>query len=179
MPFAVELFFDPDLDGAVRRVWAQVAKKTGIPNRMADTGNRPHISLAAFNDCKVQALIESLRALSAEAPSIEIDLNSIGTFASDEGVLFLAPVVTRGLIKIHLDCQARLKDLTEGMWPYYLPEKLAFHCTVNTGLRSEEIHQAIAAVKGLGLPKLGKAMALGLVRIPEMEFIETFKLKAG
>ena len=73
----------------------------------------------------------------------------------------------------------RSKDLTEGMWPYYLPEKLAFHCTVNTGLRSEEIHQAIAAVKGLGLPKLGKAMALGLVRIPEMEFIETFKLKAG
>jgi hypothetical protein len=176
MPFAVELFFDPQLDGAVRAVWAEVSKRAGVPNHLADTGNRPHISLAAFNDCKVEAVAENLKELAAKAWAIDVDLNSIGTFASQEGVLFLAPVVTEALIQVHLDCQARLKDLAHGMWPYYLPGKLAFHCTVNTGLNAEEINRGILAVKELGLPGRGKASELGLVRIPEIEFIDIFKV---
>jgi hypothetical protein len=176
MPFALELFFEPDLDRAVRQVWEQVSKEAGVPNKMADTGNRPHISLAVFNDCNIEAVIDSLKGIVTEPRDIEIDLNSIGTFASQEGVLFLAPVVTGALIKVHLDCQAKLKDLAHGMWPYYLPEKLVFHCTVNTGLNSEEINRAIIAVKGIGLPKAGKASEIGLARIPEMEFIGTFKI---
>jgi|ERR1700722_865888 len=176
MPFALELFFDLDLDRAVRRVWEQVSQKAGVSNKMADTGNRPHISLAAFNDCKVEAVVDCLKGLVTEPRDIKIDLNSIETFASQEGVLFLAPVVTEALISFHLDCQAMLKNLAEGMWPYYLPEKLAFHCTVNMGLNSEEINMAILAVKEIGLPKAGKALEIGLVRIPEMEFIGTFKL---
>jgi hypothetical protein len=80
------------------------------------------------------------------------------------------------LIQIHLDCQARLKDLAHGMWPYYLSGKLAFHCTLNTGLRPDEINRGILAVKELGLPGRGKASELGLVRIPEIEFIDIFKV---
>lgn len=176
MPFAVELFFDPDLDKAVRHLWQQVSKMAGVPNKMADTGNKPHISLAAFNDCKIEAVVGSLRELTSDTRSLDIDLSSIGTFASQEGVLFLAPMVTEALIKVHLDSQAKLKDLAQGMWPYYLPGKLAFHCTLNTGLNSEEINRAISAVKSIGLPSGGKATEIGLVRIPEMEFIETFSL---
>ena len=177
MPHAVELFFDPSLDQAVRRLWAETAQGAGVSDRMAETGNRPHISLAAFNDCQVEATVEALRALVAKTRPIDLDLNSIGTFASQEGVLFLAPVVTQALIGIHLDCQARLKDLVQGMWPYYLPEKLAFHCTLGTGLGSEEIAKALSAVKAIGLPKGGKALEIGLVRIPEMEFIATFNVQ--
>jgi hypothetical protein len=177
MPFAVELFFDTGLEDAVRRLWEAVSQATGVPNRMAVTGNRPHVSLAAFNDCQVEAAVEDLRALAAGARTVDLDLNSIGTFASLEGVLFLAPVVTQALLDIHLDCQARFQDLAQGMWPYYLPEKLAFHCTLNTGLSADEINAAISAVKATGLPSAGKAVEIGLVRIPEMEFIATFKLR--
>jgi len=177
MPYAVELFFDPSLDKAVRHVWMEASVGASVPNRMAETGNRPHLSLAAFNDCRVEAVVGRLRELAARSWNINIDLNSIGTFASQEGVLFLAPVVTRALLDIHLDCQAQLQDLAQGMWPYYLPEKLAFHCTLNTGLSADEIHAAISAVKATGLPGTGKAVEMGLVRIPEMEFIATFKLQ--
>jgi hypothetical protein len=177
MPFAVEIFFDPNLDKAVRHLWAQVSKGTGVPDRMAETGNRPHVSLAAFNDGQVEAVVERLRALAVETEAIDIDLNSIGTFASEEGVLFLAPVVTGALINLHLDCQSKLKGLARGMWPYYLPGKLAFHCTINTGLKAEEINRAIMAIKAEGLPSAGKAVEIGLVKIPEMEFIATFGLK--
>jgi hypothetical protein len=49
MPFAVELFFDPELDRAVRQIWSVASKQARVSDRMAETGNRPHVSLAAFN----------------------------------------------------------------------------------------------------------------------------------
>ncbi|HTB35082.1 MAG TPA: 2'-5' RNA ligase family protein, partial [bacterium] len=134
MPYAVELFFDLELDQSVRGLWDAFARETGRPNGMADTGNRPHISLAAFQDCELRTTISGLGGLCAGAGAVPVDLNSIGTFFSDEGVLFLPPVPTSQLIQLHLDCQSLLRPLVQGMWPYYLPGQLAFHCTLATGV---------------------------------------------
>jgi hypothetical protein len=43
MSFAVQLYFDPRSDTAIRSLWEAVAS-AGVPFPLRDSGNRPHFS---------------------------------------------------------------------------------------------------------------------------------------
>lgn len=176
MPFAVELFFDADLDQAVRQIWEAVAKTADVPNAMAISRNRPHVSLAVFESASTDKVLAALHMFAATQGPVELRLESVGAFPGTEGVVFAAPTPSRSLLLAHTKLLAVLGSLVRGMGPYYRLDRLFFHCTLNIGLSQEQVARVLAAALIAGLPLQGRASTVGLVRIPEMDFLGDFSL---
>ncbi len=101
MGYAVELYFDPGSDLAVRRIWSGIADAFGV-STMLTNGGRPHVSLAVYSeDFDHRSFLQELPAFSKSLAPLEVQLGSVGTFPTEEGVVFLAPVVTRELLAVH------------------------------------------------------------------------------
>jgi 2'-5' RNA ligase len=176
MPFAIELFFEPSFDQEVRQVWAGVSAQAAVENWMARKGSRPHLALAVFEEGDLEGLLAVLKDLAAASKPFEVRLESFGSFAGQEGVLFLAPVVTRDLLAAHQACQARIQGLVKGSWAYYNVDRLVFHCTANMGLDPEGLGRALAAARTAALPIIGQVASIGLVEFPEVRFLGDVRL---
>ena len=69
---------------------------------MSTRGVRPHISLLVYSDdIDCRSLPPTLFAFSKSLVSLEFHLGSVGTFPTEQGVVFLVPVVTRELLAFH------------------------------------------------------------------------------
>jgi 2'-5' RNA ligase len=174
---AIELFFDKAADDSIRRAWAQIATKAGVPDRMAEMpGSRPHVSLAVFGEVKLEPLLASLDSLATAQPAFDLRFDSLGQFEK-AGALFFGPTSSRPLLDLHQRCYDQLKGLVTGWEDYYLPEQLIFHCTLNIDLGREELLRATAAAMDIALPIMAKVEGIGLVKLPEGKFIGSFGLK--
>ncbi|HTB22289.1 MAG TPA: 2'-5' RNA ligase family protein [bacterium] len=178
MPFAVELFFDSDLDSRVRQVCKMVADEVGFPDTMAQKGSRPHLALAVFEDTRVDKAQAAVKALANDLRAFDIRLDSVGTFPGTEGVIFFAPEGSQALTDAHLKCQKRFLDIVQGMWSYYLVGNIVFHCSINLGLDSAAISKAMTTAQD-AVPLAGKVVAIGLVKFPEVTFLGDFALSEG
>src|SRR5688500_511570 len=98
MPFAIELFFDPDAAAAVRSLW-RVLADAGVSRAMLDAGSHPHVSLADSRELDVERFRPILEAFARQTRPLECSLASVGAFPTEEGVVFLAPVATRELLE--------------------------------------------------------------------------------
>src|SRR5437016_6045901 len=107
MPFAIELFFDTRSDMAVQKL-GQLLEKEKITSIFSTLGATPHISLAVFEKYDPRRLHSVLKNFASRFPPAPFSLSSLGTFPGKEGVLFLAPVVTAGLLEIHSRLQGVL-----------------------------------------------------------------------
>jgi len=72
MPYAVELFFDPDADARVRQIWSTLSQ-AGICDYLAGSPSRPHVSLSVFDYDDEFALIEFVRSWAAPRTRFAID----------------------------------------------------------------------------------------------------------
>jgi 2'-5' RNA ligase len=127
--YSVQLRFDQDLAQRVRALWAALeaigADSFGVGGKPA-----PHISLAVYDDedavdeAAAERLIERLPA--RHAP-IEVAFASFGVFSTEENVLFLAPVVTPGLLDLHSAYHAMAAALPVTCRTYYLPGRWVPH----------------------------------------------------
>ncbi len=127
MPFGIELLFDPPTEKAIRNIWRKLEK-----NKVSTPLGRdnPHVTLAAFNDADMGTIGARCRKISGEFSAIPASFESIGSF-THERVLFLAPVVTLELLRIHQKVHQSIRLLAEGQSPYYLPgDGWAPHCTL-------------------------------------------------
>jgi 2'-5' RNA ligase len=159
MPFAVELLLDGRAREAVRRVWEALAE-AGVSSAMLDAGARPHVTLAVYEDLDLGPFRTQVEAFFAGETSIDVPLSSVGTFHGNEGVLFLAPVVTPDLLALHARFHRRFDHLAGGAWAYYRPGSWVPHCTLALGVSTEERAVATDVAIGTGLPsqtRLGTA----------------------
>src|ERR1017187_1175105 len=118
MPFAIELFFDTKSDMAVQKL-GQLIEKEKIPTIFSTLGSTPHVSLAVFDQYDPRKLHPVMKNLASRLSPIPFRLSSLGTFPGKEGVIFLAPVVTPGLLEIHSQLQYLLAKVIEDNWVYY------------------------------------------------------------
>ena len=175
--YAIELFFDEISDTKIRHSWARIAEKAGLPNKMAEAaGSRPHISVGVFGIAKLEALLNALKNLSQEQSIFEIRLDSLGIFPKP-GVLFFGPAANRQLLEFHQRCFEKTFDFVDDWEDYYRPERIIFHCTINLGLDADELLKAVSVGLETSFPMVVKAVGLGLVKLPEGDFIGSFPLK--
>lgn len=129
------------------------ARLEQVINRLEEQGHTPfpegmrvppHITLATFtfpagetdtqNVSSAGALPSEfsaqLASLARRTVPIDISLESLGAFGSMQGVIFLAPVVTRQLQILHHQVQRLLKHFGATRHPYYLPDHWVPHVTV-------------------------------------------------
>ena len=142
MGFAVELSFDAEADTAVRRLWERL-EEHGISDVMPSLGACPHISLAVFDSVDTGALRGELKRFAAAEACIDTRFSAVGTFPTDECVVYLAPVVTRELLEMHARLHARLDALGMDSVENYRPGNWIPHCTVALDLLHGSVSRAI------------------------------------
>ena len=163
MGYAVELNLSWDSAARVVKVWESLARE-GISSVMLDVGAQPHISLAVFEDLNPKALGTDLSRFSEHTPPLSLDLASAGTFPTAEGVVFLAPVVTRELLAVHGKFHSLLRERGIDSVAYYRPGNWVPHCTVAIDLAPDKI--------GAALEMCVQSDAFGAVELDELSLIE-------
>ena len=147
----VELVFDDSLEGAVRDLWRSIGE--GAP------GGHPHLSVASYASVEAAGLDWDgvARLVTGRAP-VAVSFLSWGAFPTEEGVYFLAPVVTPELLALHRELVA----LGPEPAAYYRPGAWVPHCTIAIGMLPERLPALAAACRG-ALPLSGRVEAVALV----------------
>jgi len=139
------------LDEASAETISKLFEASG--SRMLTLEAPPHVSLAVFEQVDTSRLIDVIGTLAGRVQSLRICFASIGIFPGGENVVFLAPVVTDALLKLHADLHDLLVKAGLESDPYYLPGAWVPHCTITIQealLSTLETIQTIHAAEVMG-----------------------------
>jgi len=161
--FAVETVFDPAGEARIRELWARLAQGE-IPSLLLTHGYLPHVSLAGCDELDPAVFAAELARFAAAEPPLRIELATLSTFGTDEGVLFLGATKTRALLELHERFWLQLGALMRLPWAYYRPEHWVPHCTLTYGLDPVQLGAAIPIGVAAKLPI---AVTLESVRLVE------------
>lgn len=125
MAFSVQLYFDSASEQTLRSLWQSIGSSH------LELGARPHISLAVFPETiATTQLLPAIEQFAKVSSQFSLAFASVGSFPTDEGVVFLAPVVTRELLSLHAAFHARLDQLHLASLDYYTVGRWVPHCTM-------------------------------------------------
>jgi 2'-5' RNA ligase len=163
MPYATQLFFDPETEGAIHAIWQELVAN-GVAPYMGQSGNRPHISLALCDDLDPGACQLKLKAWAADVKPMPVSFQQIGIFPAQEPTVFTGPVVTPELLAL----QREVDGLLEGCckWPeydYYRPSNWIPHCTLAMEFDAARLNEVLEIAGHLKLPLNGKTSGVGLI----------------
>jgi hypothetical protein len=166
VPYAVELFLDEEAEQQVRRIWAAL-DEAGLPSLGGQPGadHHPHVSLSVFDHGAPARVAEGLRPVLAGAVGLALPLAPVGSFLTEEGVVFLGVVPSARLLDLHRAVHRVLEPLVDGVWPYYRPDALLPHCTLAT--RVTDIAAVIEVVSRFPTPISASASGAHLVETPD------------
>lgn len=163
MGYAIELFYDEASDQAVREVWDGLGTALGKPS-LSELGARPHVSLAVYGDAlDTTGFPERLLEFARSIDPFNFKLSSLGTFPGQEGVVFLAPVITRRLLAVHERFHDVFSKHDNAGMGYYLPGHWVPHCTVAIDLSAAEVTEALSCCREVFQPISGRFLEIGLV----------------
>ena len=176
--FVLELFFDPNTERAVRSLWGVVDALAGWTPQVRGAA-RPHVSACSCPSLDEDAFRQALAALTADTPPLRIEFASVATFASAEGVVFLAPVVTADLLALHIRLVEAMRQSGATVPDLYQPGRWVPHCTLAQGLPPELVSQAVAVALRQWSPAVGRIEQVGLVEVssPQSRVVAQFPLK--
>jgi len=139
---AIVLGLDEFASAAVRQITQRVA--TVAPESSISVATvAPHVTLAACRNLDVEGFRPLLAELATRTPVIATTLASLGVFASEQGVIFLAPTIAQELVELQLGILTRLQDLGAEVERYWLPGQWVPHCTVALGVSRELMSAAM------------------------------------
>lgn len=131
MEYAILLHFNKKSEKRIYELWEE-AKNCGGHSHIADSGLRPHITLALFEDTDIEKFCGKLEQFSKKMKKFSLKLASIGTFTGHHGVVYLAPVITDELIELHKELYKFFEGELIGLNPYYMPNNWVPHCSIST-----------------------------------------------
>ena len=174
MQAVLQLFFDESTDTFFRSLWQKV-KDAGLPNPLLERGATPHITLSFGDDVNVDNLIPLLAGVLGKKPTLELTFASLSTFANENGVIFVAPVVTRSLLDLHRDVQEVMSNHTSTS--AYSQVSCWFpHCTLTTRLSPPQLLEGFTLLGSLQLPISSQGVRVGLLEFPSLKELASWRL---
>ncbi|MDF1699636.1 MAG: 2'-5' RNA ligase family protein [Planctomycetota bacterium] len=162
MPFVLELLLDESAAARVRTIWEDLAA-AGLPHHGLELETAPHVTIAVFEDLDPIEARSAFASFAAEETPEPITLYNPAAFPTAEGVLFLAPVVTRGLLELHAGFHERFAALDQPVGEYFFPGNWVPHVTMGLGLDSEQLARGLAVLMAADLPIHGHLDRLELL----------------
>src|SRR5215470_6293154 len=159
MPFAIELGLDGESAGPVRSLWRRLAE-AGI-RYMADSGAEPHVSVAIWDDLRVERAAIEVAALVTQTAPVPLSFTQVRTFGAE--VVYLAVAPSARLVDLHARVQARIGPLGDGAWEHYAPGAWIPHCTLAMDLDTGTAATALALATGFALPLTGRLDRMAIV----------------
>jgi 2'-5' RNA ligase len=140
--FAIVLELDDLAAAAVRQLTERLDPERAAPVASVP----PHVTLAAFGNLDVERFRPTFVEIAGRTSAVATTLASLGVFPTEEGVVFLAPTISRQLVELHLEMLARLQDVGAEVEPYWLPGQWVPHCTLAIGIPRERMSSALSLV---------------------------------
>ena len=175
MGFAVELYFDSEIEKSVRNL-RQILFERGISSTLEGLGDKPHISLAVFFNIDRDNLIALTKAYAEKIEPFDFQLSAVGTFPTDENVLFLSPAPTKQLLTCHQNFHDQLTDFGIVSSPYYSPANWIPHCTVEINIPDEQMSKAMDICKKAFKPLRGQFQEIGVVEFRPVKHLATWSI---
>ena len=178
MSFAVQLFFDPASDTAIRSQWEAMAR-AGVPFPQRDSGNRPHFSLAIYGELDIPVCTSLLNSFVQTLSPFTLSIASLGIFHAEQTVVFLAPIVSPSLLDLHRQVHQLLHNAGVFPAPNYLPGHWTPHCTLATRVPPHFLSQAVTIGLGMSFPFLISIEEIGVIEYPPVNHLFSFRLSGG
>lgn len=172
MPYAIELYLDEESAKRVNLIRHNL-KLAGIP---IDQGTKPHITLAIYENIEMKVFSNELQMFADKIRSLSVTLSSIGMFVTEKPVIYLAPIVTKGLLTIHSKLHNDFIRYQHEAWDYYLPNKWVPHCTLAMNLHDDMVQRAIEICQELQLPFEVELTSIGILKFPPNKHLIQFKI---
>ena len=173
--FAVELNFDPETEIAIRSFREKIYT-TGVDPVLGKLNDRPHVSLAVFKEVDLPCLKELTNELAKSIPPFSVILSAIGTFPTSDNVLYISPVPTMQLLKVHEQFHNQLKCTHLHSSTYYHPRKWMPHCTIEVDLSWAQFTLAAKAARDNFTPIHGQFTSLGIVSFRPINYLAEYNL---
>jgi len=173
MTFAIVTYLDPATEAEVRVLWELLSEK-GISSAMSTMGVRPHITLMCTEGLEVSSFCQELKAFARGTSPRTIRFGAVGTFSTDQGVVYLAPTVTRELLTLHEAFHDRLASLGLSTHEYYYPGNWIPHCTAAINLPPESISAAVEVCRQRNVTHAVQLTQIGLVEYLPVQEICVF-----
>jgi 2'-5' RNA ligase len=161
--FAVVLCFDPVAERKLKDL-QETLRLHGLEPESEVSYSRPHITLAVLKEITLTELTEQLQALAEDEVCLDVELGAVGTFPGDEGVVYIAPVVTGELLGLHARFLDSLGKKVVLLRDYYEQGRWMPHCTVALYLPETQVPAAVGLCR--------KSEVFGFARLIEMVLIE-------
>ena len=142
MGYAVELLLEDTATKTIRDLFV------ATNSLMSRIGASPHISLAVFDTVDPSGLISVVRSFASNTQAFNVRLSSVGIFPGEENVVFLAPVVTSELLKLHQSFHEQLKAAGLSSDPSYFPGSWVPHCTITMEERLPRMLDTVRSIHG-------------------------------
>lgn len=162
MPYAVMLYFDTQIEQTIRKVWQTLAKDN-LASSFLDSGIRPHITLAIYEELNCRPCENELVRITSETVSMAIQFTHLGIFTTPEPVVFAAPLSTREILDFHENLHANLASESKNSWDLYKPGKWVPHCTLALNFKIEDLTEIFRCCQALPFPMDVHAVQLGVV----------------
>ncbi|XP_010441144.1 PREDICTED: uncharacterized protein LOC104724373 [Camelina sativa] len=173
--YAIELYFDPALENQVLKAWNVFARRQ-ISTKLINTESRPHITLfstSLFDSTRLESVIKSF--VSKQEP-ISISFSTIGSFSSDNNLLFLSPTPSLSLLQLQTQLCDTLKKESVEIGEDYRVDSWVPCCPVALDVPKSRMAEAFSVLRDLKLPVNGYGMEIGLVEFSPVREVFSFPL---
>jgi 2'-5' RNA ligase len=176
MSFAIELYFDPATETAIRQIWQMLAE-AGLPATLLEANYVPHISLAVSSQVELAGLDQALARLAAKTSPLAFSLANIGIFPTTEAVVFLGVTVNQALLALHTEFYQQASPYLSQPLIYYKPDNWIPHCTLSYGLNLRTQMNSVLQVclEKLHVPLQGQLTHIGLSKVTPVSYQSILK----
>ena len=165
-------------DSRSSSAWTRRARRSSATSGGA--GGRPHVTLAVADGLDLAAAERLVADVARSTRPLPVAFASLGAFATDPAVLFLAPVVTAELLRAHEQLHARVAAVADRPWPYDAPGAWVPHCTLAERLPRANLGLAVAAAAEASvLPLAGTLDRVAILEFPPVAERALVALGAG
>jgi 2'-5' RNA ligase len=171
----LQLSFDDRTDAAIRGFWRRL-KDGGLPSVLLDRSATPHITLAACDDVRLDALLDSLTIRLRSAAEVDVTFSSLATFCNENGVLFLSAVVNREMLEIHERVIPSFADNVAPLNRFHELGRWVPHCTLATNLTKGQIAEGLSLFDDISLPMKAKGTEVRLLEFPSLNVLGIWSL---
>jgi 2'-5' RNA ligase len=166
MPFTVQLDVDATTNAALDGLAERLDAIPGLAT-IRRLGDVHHVSLCVCDTMSTDGIDADLAGFAEDLAPIDISLGAIGIFAGQVSVLYLAPVVTDGLLALHRRFHAAFAGLAS--WEHYHPTVWVPHVTLAMDVTPEALSKAVLVVREHWRATTARLDGLRLIRFQPVE----------
>ncbi len=105
-----------------------------------------------------------------------LSIESLGIFPGEQSLVFLAPIVSPGLLDLHREVHQLLQGAGAFPAPYYLPGHWTPHCALATRVPPHLVSQVVAIGRGISFPLHIRIEEIGVIAYPPVKHLFAFRL---